>query len=138
VVWNGTIAGLEQESVNTLTYNTSSITPVSTVLSTIAVPSPLYTKAQQSPASSSSVPTTTTSPLPTTLVHSPATTIHPNFHHDSLKYNKTYALKPHIDIADYRPITIDGQTGVILHGHDGKDITLDNKCLVTLNWPLQT
>lgn len=47
---------------------------------------------------------------------------------------------PKIDVAKFSPIALAGQTGVELEdfGSDGNNVTLDNECLVALNWPVQT
>ncbi|KAH8997468.1 hypothetical protein EDB92DRAFT_2061794 [Lactarius akahatsu] len=120
VVWNGTIGGtgdsrsdgLKLGSGNnaTLTF-TSSITPTSSL-----IPSSTSTRAH-----SSSTPRSTSEPHLFTS-------------------KRAFAPKPQIDIANFSAIALNGQTGVTLQGFGfgGKNVTLDNKCLVALNWPVQT
>lgn len=52
---------------------------------------------------------------------------------------KRFLPRPQVDLVDYRPVTTNGSTGVSLQGFGSTGIvTLDSKCLVALNWPVQT
>jgi len=57
------------------------------------------------------------------------------FHHD-----KRFLPRPQLNVGGYHRTSSNGQTGVKLTGLEinGKDITLDSKCLVNLMWPVQT
>ncbi|KAH9065911.1 hypothetical protein EDB87DRAFT_1554553, partial [Lactarius vividus] len=125
IVWNGTIGGIGDGRSNelklgsgnnvTLTF-TSSITPSITPTSSSPIPSSTSTHAH-----SSSTPHSTSEPHPFTG-------------------KRAFAPNPQIDVANFSAIALNGQTGVTLQGFGfgGKNVTLDNKCLVALNWPVQT
>jgi hypothetical protein len=52
---------------------------------------------------------------------------------------KRFLPKPHVDLVDYQPVTTNGSVGLSLQGFGPTgNVTLDNKCLVALNWPVQT
>jgi hypothetical protein len=55
-------------------------------------------------------------------------------HHD-----KRFLPQPQVDIDEFHRTSSNGRIAVSLKGfrHDGEDVTLDNKCLVALNWPVQ-
>jgi hypothetical protein len=63
-------------------------------------------------------------------------TLAPDF--DLLKVKRFFPT-PHVDLVDYQPVTTNGSTGLSLQGFGPTgNVTLDNKCLVALNWPVQT
>ncbi|KAH9982718.1 hypothetical protein BGW80DRAFT_1161076 [Lactifluus volemus] len=115
VVWNGTIIGSAHADADTSPY-TSSIIPVTTTSSDSTIPVPSST----------------------TLVSSPATTTSTDRDHDHSDRRQVVSKSPHSkEIAIVGP---DNKTSVVLEGfgRNGQNVTLDHKCLVALNWPLQT
>jgi hypothetical protein len=111
IVWDGEIGGTgnSTKSVASLTpMTTISLAPTTTVVRT---------------------PTTTT-----TLVATPTANALQS-HHD-----KRFLPQPQPNVGGFNRTSSNGQTGVTLTGLEinGKNITLDNKCLVNLMWPVQT
>ena len=52
---------------------------------------------------------------------------------------KRFFPEPHVDLVDYQPVTTNGSIGLKLQGFGPTgSVTLDSKCLVALNWPVQT
>ena len=63
-------------------------------------------------------------------------TLAPDF--DLLKVKRFFPT-PHVDLVDYQPVTTNGSIGLSLQGFGPTgNVTLDHKCLVALNWPVQT
>jgi len=125
VVWNGTIVG---------TGNMES-----TVSTPIQQP-----EASTSSYSQSSTAVTPSSPSHTPVIHKTTTNSTKNSTaHTSAAYtsdDRRSLRVPQIDIAAIIPTSSNGQTNVMLQGFpvNGKNATLDSKCLVALNWPVQT
>jgi hypothetical protein len=85
-------------------------------------------------------PTTTVVRTTTTLTATPTAralvgVVGTQSHHD-----KRFLPQPQLNISGYHRTSSKGQIGVKLTGLEinGKNITLDNKCLVNLMWPVQT
>jgi hypothetical protein len=114
VVWNGTIIGSAHADADTSPY-TSSIIPVTTTSSDSTIPVPSST----------------------TLVSSPATTTSSRHHPDS---DRIQVVSKSLHSKEISIVGPDNKTSVVLEGfgRNGQNVTLDPKCLVALNWPLQT
>lgn len=157
VVWNGKIGGAHKDKYvshqgNNITLGPTSLVPaVSPIVSPVPIPS---SEALNRPAFSSSARTTTSSslpstpvrspvtdktasPSPTALVQIPPTTKFPSSDIDSDRDKRSFLPKPRTDMAENFVVASNGST-VVLHGFDGKNVTLEHDCLVALNWPLQT
>lgn len=54
--------------------------------------------------------------------------------------NDKSVLPQQVDIPKFHSTPLNGQIGVTLEGFglNGEDVTLDESCLVVLNWPVQT
>jgi hypothetical protein len=114
--------------------------------------SPTVSSSLSSTFSTSSAQTTTTSSLPSFRAHHAVTaTISTDTHspygtsrdrdRDSSADKRSFLPKPQIHIANILPASLNGETaGVTLQGFgpEGKNVSLDRKCLVALNWPVQT
>jgi hypothetical protein len=100
---------------------------------------------------SSSARMNTTSPSPTSVAHiTPTATMHAEIfvaHSiaedlDALSlFDKRRSLPhPQVEIVEIDRTSSGGRTAVRLEGfeNNGEDVILDNKCLVALNWPVQT
>jgi len=117
VVWGGKIGRTDNSttSVTSLTQTTT----ISLVPETTVVRSPTTTT------------TLTATPTADALVRDLGT----QSHHD-----KRLLPRPQLNVGGYHRTSSNGQTGVMLKGLEtnGKNITLDSKCLVNLMWPVQT
>jgi len=49
---------------------------------------------------------------------------------------KRFLRQPQVDLADYSPVQTNGSIVVSLQGFG--NVTLERKCLLALNWPVQT
>ena len=135
VVWNG--------SSNT------SVIP-STISTSVQHVTPSSSSSRSSTFVASSARGTTASPSPTILVHRNPTsptfietlTVDPSPEATNFNsFNDKRSLpQPQVGVDDPIPISLNGQTAVILPGFgpNGTNVTLDHRCLVTLNWPVQT
>lgn len=114
LVWNGIISGASNSSSDELAHGSSSNSS-STSTSRIT-------------PTSSHIPQSTLTPLSSTPLP------------ETNRFPGKREFFPKLDIATFSPVALHGQTGVNLHGfgNDGKNVTLDNRCLVALNWPVQT
>ncbi|KAI0004096.1 hypothetical protein BJV74DRAFT_423884 [Russula compacta] len=132
VVWDGVISG-------TGNATTTSVTP-----STISTPAQRVTPSSSSSRSSTSV--TSSAPSPTnrnatgpTFVETPTTDPSPEATILNLFNDKrSFLPQPQVDFVDYSPISLNGQTALRGLGPNGTNVILDHRCLVTLNWPVQT
>jgi len=89
----------------------------------------------------STIPSTIPSTDPITIVERGVhtTTNFTNSRAFDLFRAKRFLPRPQVDLVDYRPVATNGSIGVKLQGFGSTgNVTLDSKCLVALNWPVQT
>ncbi|KAI9462320.1 hypothetical protein BJY52DRAFT_1203155 [Lactarius psammicola] len=118
LVWNGTIGGTGNGTTDELKLASS--------------------KNGTFKFNSSITPTSSFIPLST---HTPSSSAPPSASETGQHTGKrAFAPKAHIEVANSSAISLNGKTGVKLQGfgYSGQNVTLDNKCLVALNWPVQT
>ncbi|KAI0274892.1 hypothetical protein BC834DRAFT_978153 [Gloeopeniophorella convolvens] len=154
LVWNGTIANSTNDASTSLLVGSNNDLGFSSVTSSVSVATSSSAEAptsSNSSATSSDQASTVTSIAPSTAAPSAvvtktvvevaiATVTSTATAQESPNAKRSFLPKPHDDFTDIRAISLKGQTGVSLQGfgYNRKTVNLDNKCLVALNWPVQT
>ncbi|KAI0067923.1 hypothetical protein BV25DRAFT_1876789 [Artomyces pyxidatus] len=165
IVWNGTVTNATTGTLNTAAYigsgnSSSSASPTSSVptssvgsSSVASLPAsvsahptsvaPASITAHTSAATPTSVSATVTKTVVKVIV-APSQTADAgagdNDEHNHKKRTLFGGPKPEGNLTDVRAFTLNGQIGVTLNGfgYNNATVSLDNKCLVALNWPVQS